>query len=419
MATTAIGNGFTPEIPSWLAGTFAWAAGGLLIWQVSRAQLLQISFLLLLSSAVFGTALALGDHPSWLRLLDSTTGLLAMLAAVSFLRLVAMGGSTGEESPPQGMIAFRQTMLVVALFGSFINISAAVLVADRLSRTRPLSPFAAQSIIRVFTGGAAWSPFFAGMAVVLTYIAEARLLSVMVVGLPFAAIGLLLVLAEAHWRYRPELAGFEGYPVTFASLWVPLSLTFAVVSGHAALPKVPILAIIALSAVAVSVFFLTFRHGPSGACRYLLDHILHGLPGMVGELLLFLSAGMLVVGLQALVAAEHFQLPAIANFTAINAALLLAAMVAASAVGVHPIISIALATPLLTPSEPAPLLLAMCYVFAWSLGTCAGPLSGINLTMQGRYGIESFRGATRNWPYVAAMYGVGVVLLFLVDRLAG
>jgi hypothetical protein len=94
-------------------------------------------------------------------------------------------------------------------------------------------------------------------------------------------------------------------------------------------------------------------------------------------------------------------------------------MLLAAAAGVHPIISIAVATPLLAPLQPNPHLLAVTYVFAWSLGTCAGPLSGINLTIQGRYGLSSLGLALRNWPYAAVMYLVGALFLALIDAANG
>lgn len=419
MVASSIASGLWPVIPSWPSGVFAWGAGLLLLSRASRLQMVQTAALLMVGGVIFAAALNSGGQPSWSRLLDANTSLLSMLAAVSFLRLAVASGADDARQPPRGLPAFGQTMLAVALFGGFINISAPVLVADHLSRRQPLSPFAAQSITRVFTGGATWSPFFAGMAVVLTYIADAQLLRLMLIGLPFALIGLLLVVCEAGLRFRPQLEVFTGYPITMANLWLPLILALSVILGHAVLPRVPILAIIALAALAVSGTFLLFARGVAGACRQTWGHIAQGLPGMVGELLLFLAAGVLVVGLQALVAATELRLPLIGEYDPAIAGALLAAMLLTSACGIHPIIPIAVITPLLQPIHPEPHLLAMTYLFAWSLGTCASPLSAINLILQGRYGLSSTRAAVGNWPFVAVMFFVALAFLHLGHALWG
>ena len=66
---------------------------------------------------------------------------------------------------------------------------------------------------------------------------------------------------------------------------------------------------IALSALAVSFIGLYLHNGFNGAKSQLLQHILKGLPKMVNELVLFLAAGILAIGLQTLVAATHMSLP--------------------------------------------------------------------------------------------------------------
>jgi len=401
-----------PAFPSWPSGVFGWFAALLLISQLSKVQILQIGTLLLIGVVSLAIGIMLDSQPNWLRLLDNNAGLLSMLAAVSFLRLVAMQGKEVEIVVPHGMRAYWQTMLAVALFGAFINVSAPILIADRVSEGKRLSLFAAKSIVRAFIGGPTWSPFFAGMAVVLTYVADAHLLVVMAFGFPFAVLGLILVIVEAKFRYPNELFNFEGYPMTPSSLWLPGILVIGVLLGHTFLPHTSILAVIALSALAVSFIGLCLFSGFNGAKSQLQQHILKGLPKMVNELVLFLAAGILAIGLQTLVAATHMSLPFRGGFDATAAIILLAGMVLLSLLGVHPVISIAVATPLLTPIAPDSQLLAITFVFSWSLGACASPLSGLNLIFQGRYGIPSIKLAILNWPYVAVMFFVAALFLY-------
>jgi hypothetical protein len=398
-------------MPSWPSGLLAWAAAALLVPQLKKSQLLQIGSLLLVGTIALLSGAMLGETPPWLNVLDTNSGLLSMLAAVSFLRLIAMKKEPEAGQVPHGLSAFRHTMLAVAIFGSCINISAPTIIADRLAEKNALSTFASQSIIKTFSGCAAWSPFFAGMAVVLTYIADARLPFIMIFGFPLAVLGFLLIVIEARIRFKTQLDDFEGYPITITSLWVPSLLALSVLLGHFTLPHASILVIIAMAALLVSAVGLCFSDGCVGAFYALQAHITRGLPRMVGELLLFLSAGVLAVGLRTIVSATHISLPFAGVFGASEAGVLLISMVLIAILGLHPIISIAVFTPLLAPLKPDPQLLAITYIFAWSLGTCAGPLSGINLIFQGRYGISALQVAMRNWPFVAIMTLAGLALL--------
>ncbi len=418
MVALAIVHGLVPSFPSWPAGLCAWLAGAMLLRFTPNTQRLLLATLILLGSLAILFAMSRGGHPDWIHLLDSNVPLLAMIASVGFLRLVAGVPRTRDGNPerlPVGRKAFRHTAFSVAFLGSFINISAPILIADRLAENGRLSRFTSQSITRVFSGCSSWSPFFGGMAVVLTYIPDASLPQVMLTAFPFALIGLSLVIIEAQLRYRDELARFRGYPVSVSSLWVPVVLAISVAIGSACWPDVPILFVIAIAALGVSVVVLVVRTSPARAVRTLAGHVRQGLPAMVGELLLFLGAGFLAVGLSAIVDSGVIALP-ISEFTAPMAGLLLAGIVLFSALGLHPVIAVAAVTPVLAPLDASPLLLAVTFLFGWSLGTSASPLSGTHLIFQGRYGIPSFRGAVWNWPYVAVMLVVGIILLQLLPQ---
>lgn len=419
MTGASIGHGLLPALPSWPSGLLAWSAAVLLVSRASRVQFIQIGLLLLIGVVTLISATMLGADVPLLRLLDSNAGLLSMLAAISFLQLIPIRAETPAAAVPRGPAAFWRILLSVAVFGGFINIPAMLLVADRLTRGRYLSTFACQSITRAFSGCPAWSPFFAGMAVVLTYVSETSLLFVMFVGLPFAVVGLLLVFVEARFRYRSELAEFEGYPLTVANLWLPCLLAAAVGLGHVALPQTSIMDIIALAALAVTAGVLLASFGTIETGRRLGAHVQQGLPTMVGELLLFLAAGVLAVGLHTLVTVMHISLPLITAFDATAAGLLLALLIVPSMFGAHPIITISVVVPLLGPINPDPQLLAVTLLFGWGLGTCAGPMSGTHLVMQGRYGISSIKGAMRNWSYVALMYPVALLFLYIVSLIRG
>ena len=402
--------------PSWPAGVLAWLAALLLLRKLSKSQLLQIGILLVAGIIAVASGLTLGESPDWLRLLDANAGLLSMLAAVSFLRLLTINAKDTVVQLQRGMRAYWQTMLAVALFGGFINVSAPLLIADKLSGEKKLDLFTAKSIIRAFCGGPTWSPFFAGMAVVLTYVKGAKLLIIMACGLPFAFLGLVVLVVGARIYNYDEILNFKGYPITSSNLLLPGVLVISVVLGHMLLPHVSILAVISLSALLVTTYSLYITNNWGGVVNQVQNHIQEGLPQMVNELVLFLAAGVLAVGLQTLVNATQMSLPFGGGFDGLGAIALLAGMVVVSLIGVHPIISIAVVTPLLVPSNPNPQLLAMTFVISWSLGACASPLSGLNLIFQGRYGIPSIRLAMLNWPYVLMMFLVAVVFLLTLAK---
>ena len=398
-------------VAPWPSGLFAWFAAFLLVSQLSKSQTLQIGILLLIGILALSIGVSLGSQTDWLRLLDTNAGLLSMLAAVSFLRLIAIKNEESVTEIPHGIGAYCQTMIAVAIFGACINVSAHLLIADKVSGGKKLDLFAAKSIVRAFIGGPTWSPFFAGMAVVLTYVADAHFLVVMAFGLPFTVIGLTIVLACAAFFNKEEVRHFKGYPMTLSNLWLPGILVVSVLVGHKWLPHASILAVIALSALMVSIIGLCFSYGLIGATLALKHHIMKGLPKMVNELVLFLAAGVLAIGLRTLVAATELNLPFEGGFDATAATILLGGMVLLSLLGVHPVISIAVATPLLTPIDPNSQLLALTFVLSWSLGACASPLSGLNLIFQGRFGIPSVKLAMSNWPYVSIMFVVSTVFL--------
>ena len=413
MLIVAVASGFLAFIPTWPAGLAAWVAAALLIGTISTSQQMQIGFLFVAGVVALLVAVYLGGQPDWLRLLDANGNLLTMIVAISFLRLVTITPSA-DATLPVGIGAYRRTMFGVGLFGSFINMSAPILIVDRLAQLGPVPRITAQSVTRVFSGCSAWSPFFGGMAVVLTYIPNAELVFLMLACLPFALMGFLLVNLESTVRYREQIKRFQGYPMSLSNLWVPVLLAAFVFVGRLLIPDVPILLVIALAAVSVTVLVLLVRYGFAQSGERLGSHVSNGLTAMGGELLLFSCAGVLAVGLAALVDVGSVALP-IASYTAWTAIAVLGVILLASMCGVHPVISIAALTPILMPIDPPPHLLAVTFLLGWSMGTCSSPLSGTHIIFQGRYGIPAVKAAVWNWPFAFVMYGVAMMILHVVE----
>ena len=64
-------------------------------------------------------------------------------------------------------------------------------------------------------------------------------------------------------------------------------------------------------------------------------------------------------------------------------------------------------------------LLALVFVQSWAIGLAAGPMSGIHLALQGRYGLSPARLARGNVRYCLQAYAVAVVWLAVVGSLLG
>jgi hypothetical protein len=401
--------------PLWISGIAAWLAAVLLFADTSRVLKIQVLLILLIGIAMIvyaGQQSAVVDPGA---LISANTGLMTMIAAVGFLRLVVIPETQQQEALPVGKKAFLQTILGLNISSSVINISAPILVCDRIHRQHPIQRFSAQTFTRIFCGVSSWSPFFAAMAVVLTYVSEASLSWIIVAGFPFMLIGFIGVYVEARIRFPREVENFVGYPTHLSALKVPAILIVTVALMSQLLTETSILVLIAISGLLVTASVLVVRHGIAGSVTRLQAYVVNGLPRIVNELCLFLAAGVLAGGISALIQHGVFENP-FNHFDAITAAQILAIMLLCAFCGIHPIIMISGFAPMLMTLNPDPNLLAVTFLFAWHLGTCSNPLSGTNLVFQGRYGIPSWKIAFWNWPYAIVMFVIGALWLQVMAR---
>ena len=416
LVTIAVGflpfDGFLK--PLWIAGLCGWTAAFLLFADTPNILRMQVGIILLLGIGMGLYAASLGGHMDWDAIIGGNTRLLTMIAAVGFLRLVALPVSDQQTVLPVGPKAYLQTLLGLTISSSVINISAPILLADRIHEQQPLQRFTSQSMTRVFCGVATWSPFFAAMAVVLTYLDEARLAWIIMAGIPFTLLGFILVLSEARIRYRDEVERFVGYPMHWQSLSVPIVLVISVIVGGLVFPNTATLVVIASSALLVTITILLLRNNLKATMQKLANYTVEGLPRIVNELTLFLAAGLIAAGMLALIQQGIVENP-FTHFDSGTAAKVLGIILLLAAVGIHPVISISSFTPMILTLNPDPNLLAITYLLGWNLGTCSSPLSGTHLVFQGRYNIPGWKAAMWNWPYAIIMYGFAVIWLHLLE----
>ncbi|HPE60605.1 MAG TPA: hypothetical protein PLB10_09725 [Thiolinea sp.] len=401
MATLHIFATLVPLIPLWLSGLCGWIA--LLLLLLSRPGQFSQFFWLGGAGVLF---LLLG---SWRgspivpeKLLLQNNGLMVMLYCVGFLKLVAASAGAIDRPLPTGRLAFIKTLLGVHVLGAVINVSILILVSERLKARDALGRQAVTLIGRSFSMAAFWSPFFAAMAVALNYAPGARPYDLISTGLLLTAIGMLVTLIGMGGRGLKRLADFQGYPMQFSSLWIPLLLAGSVAVTHYFLPQLPILLLVStLSLLLVSV--LLFATRPRTAAPLLQGHIRSSSTRMARELGLFMGAGLLSVGVEALFASFTGLQP----FSSVDWVLLsglLAGAILLSLLGVHPVVSVGVIGPFLAPLPADPSLLATLYLCIWALGVVASPYSGLNTIMRSQFNVAALDVLRWNIGYVLIMW---------------
>lgn len=410
-ATVALAalHGLDPALPRLAIAAPAWLAGILLWPNANRRTRQQVLVLLALGLIAMAAGLTRGGSVNTQLALAGNALLIAMLAAVSFLRLITHA-EAGDRRPPSGRRSIWSTLLGVHLFGAVINLSVVFIMADRLNVGGRLQPRQVQVLTRGFSAAAFWSPFFAAMAAAITYSPGASLGTLLVLGAPLAALALTVTSLGTS---RAEAERFTGYPMRYTTLWLPALLALLVITLHQGSPDWPVLTIICLLAPSIAILVSLWQtHGRPTA---LIRHLRFGLPGMTNELLLFLAAGIMAAGIDALFGTLDGWLP-FRHFHGIEAVLTLATMVAAAVAGVHPVIAIAVLGSLLAPLQPEPSLLAMTFLSAWAIGVACSPFSGMNLALQGRYQIPALGFLRWNGGYSLTMLGAASLVLIGFDR---
>lgn len=402
---------FVPGVRATAAGAAAWLAGAAL-WPDTGVRIRQQASVL---GAVGVAGLAwgawFGAELPWHTAVSGNALLVAMLAAVSFLRLIATPGS-GQPRAPGGRRSIISTLLGLHLFGAVVNLSTVAIMANRMAPESGLDGRQVKLLTRGYGAAAFWSPFFAAMATALTYAPGAHLGALVSVGLPLAAIGLALTAMELG-RNSPDT--FRGYPMSPRSLWLPALLAAMILLVHYVAPAISILGIIALLGPTVTLCVLALRAAtPVATFR---AHVTGDLPLMRNELILFLAAGLMAAGLGAVFDTLGGWVP-FARFGGPQAAALLTAMVFLSLLGVHPVASIAAFGTLLAPLSPDQDLLAMTFLAAWSIGTVLSPLSGLNLMLQGGYGVRPRAALRWNAGYCSTMLIIACVALNIYAAMA-
>ena len=407
-------NAFLAMTPSWLGSSLLWLAGLTLFFDIKRAQQAVIGAILSIGLVSCLAAWHLDSFNDSLRALTVNQSMIVMLIGVQFLQLVAVPPIELTKKLPVGKVAFIKTYFGVHFFGSVINLIALLLVADRWYKQANLTAEQQKLLVRAFSSAANWSPFFAAFAAAMIFTPKASIGILMTVGFAMAAFSFLLTWIEISQTTGYSMSKFVGYPMHFGALLLPIGLVLLVFVTQYLLPSINMLVLIAICSISVSVCVLIGRVGLATAATGLQTHISVKLPLMKNELLLFLAAGILGVGLSAILDGLSVSIP-LNYFDGLAAAIVLLSILIAALMGVHPVISIAIVGQWISTIEPNQTLLAITFLMGWSIGVAVSSISGINLSLQGRYNVPASAALQWNLPYAMRMYGFACVLLMLTS----
>lgn len=393
------------------AASFAWVSLLILFASIKKKKMLLI--LSFLSLIAFSISYFNDFKIDFIKVFTVNQYLLSLLIGVGFLRLIAIPKKDKQNKLPIGKESFFKTYLGVHLFGSVINLSSLVLVADKFYKKAPLSNAQIILLTRAFASDAYWSPFFVAFAAVLTYTPNLSASIILINGIFLALIAFLITYVEVIKNKEFNIKEFRGYPLSFDSLLLPLCLAFLVLLTNHYFPEIKVIILVSSFALLLTFFVLPIKKGIKQAIKLLNSHITKELPNMKMEMSLFLIAGMFGISISSILVGLNLTLP-FEVFDWIIASILLAIFIILAFIGIHPIITIAIIGDFLSGVNHT--LLAVTFLMAWSTTVSTSPFSGLNLTIVARYKVEGMRIFKLNIKYALKMYLVCVLCLFILSN---
>jgi hypothetical protein len=382
-----------------------------LLFNTLRNQ--KILYILLSLSAILLIIAKSNDFViSYSKLFSINQYLIVLLIGVGFLRLVA---TPKEEvnNVPYGEKAFVKTYISLHLFASTINLSALLLIADKFfHKTKKLTQLQIILLTRAFSSDAYWSPFFVAFGAAVTYTADIKLLYIIFSGICMALISFLLTYLEV--RKNKNMGSFQGYPLDYQNLLLPMSLALFVLVTNHFFPSVKIIILVALFSVILALIVLPLKDGFFSFITKFIRHIDTELPKMKTEASLFLIAGFFGMSVSTILTGMGFHFP-FGFYDYKVAALVLFVFIVLSLLGVHAIICISIFGPMLSGFNHT--LVAITFLMGWASTISTSPFSGVNLTLQSRYEVNTKEVFKLNFPFMIKTYIFCVVILFVISNL--
>lgn len=397
-----------------IAGVFAWISFLILFPSIKNKKIIII--LLILSFLAFFISYLNDFKIDFTKVFTVNQYLLTLLIAVSFLRLIASPKKEKTSQLPKGKKSFIKTYLSVHLFGSVINISSLILVADKMYKKAPLSNAQVVLLTRAFASDAYWSPFFVAFAAAITYAPKLDTSIILLNGIVLSILAFLITYYEVLNNKEFNINEFRGYPLSFESLYLPFMLALLVLITNYFFPNIKVIVLISTYSLLMSLLILSVKKGLIQSYFKFAFYISDELPKMKTEMALFLVAGMFGISISSILIGMNLELP-FEIFDWQIASILLLIFIILAFVGIHPIITIAIIGDFLSGVNHT--LLALTFLMAWSTTVSTSPFSGLNLTVVARYDFAAKEIFRLNIFYAFKMYLICVFCLFILSNYLG
>lgn len=394
-----------------VSGILAWVAFVLLFQTLKNKKIIVI---LLISSLISYLVCYINEYQvDFFKVFTVNQYLLTLLIGVGFLRLVATPRKDKTQNLPKGKNSFLKTYLGVHLFGSVINLSSLLLVADKMYKKAPLTNTQLVLLTRSFASDAYWSPFFVAFAAAITYAPKLTTSIILVNGIVLAFLAFVITYYEVNKDKKFNLDEFSGYPLSFDTLYLPILLAFFVLLTNHFQPEIKVIILISCFSVLMTFFILPVKKGVLETTKIFKFHVIDELPKMKSELSLFLVAGMFGITISSILVGLNLSLP-FEVFDWKIASLLLLIFIFLAFIGIHPIITIAIIGDFLSGVNHT--LLAVTFLMAWSTTVSTSPFSGLNLTIVARYNANAKEIFLLNIGYAFKMYIICTICLFILSN---
>lgn len=407
--------------PEWPAAAAIWLAA-LLGWRLVDAMTLRLSLILLaLGGAAVGFAAQRGGETDLLAMLVINLPIIGLFLGVAFLSLVGASqpssgaGDAAERraTGPQGNL--WTTLGAVHLIGAVINLSMTAMSGDRMARDGGLGRREAIVLARAHCAAAFWSPFFVAAAVVHTYAPGAAASVTVPLGIIGALAALLLTARDVRRPVDATEAAtpFIGIVPETRALVLTGALLIAALGLNALLGDVPMVIVVTAVTPPLALLFM-----PAAARAGAFERLLRTtLPASIGQVVLFLAAGVFATGIASLLSGAPGLFAAFEGEVALwMYPLATASIIVAGYLGAHPVISIAALSAVLLPLGADQSLLAFAFLSGWAIGTAVAPLSGMNLFLMGRYRVRARDLIGWGPSYALQMLAVVALLCWLGAR---
>ncbi|RXJ88108.1 tellurium resistance protein TerC [Arcobacter sp. CECT 8985] len=401
-------------LPSILpSGFFALFSSIILFFKLNRSKKIFISLLTSLGLIFYLIAYFLDPSIDLSKMITANQFLISLLISVHFLRLISLSNLKEQETLPVGKKAFFKTYLGLHLFGSVINLSVVLLIADNLYKKAKLTKEQLIVLTRAFSTDAYWSPFFVAFAAATTYAHGSDIHYVLSLGLFLAILSFLYTYLELKYKQSYSLSNFVGYPISMQTIWLPFILLVFVSLTHYFFENIKVIVLISFYCILLVFVFLSFKFNIKKSIKKIVCHSKNKLPSMHSELILFLVAGLFGSAVSNMLLVNNINLP-FSTFDGITASIILGVIILVSFLGIHPIISISILGHWMNTMPINQTLMGVMFLLSWGISVGTSPISGLNLTLQARYEVTIKQLFSINLLYALFSYIVSSLCLILL-----